>query len=71
MPCCGWPARAEYGALEQRGLELALQLALAPLLADGLAQVELALFGPFALVEDDEVVRPGQLSRQWCDFSSS
>ena len=30
-------------------------------------RVEFALFGSFALPKDDEIVRPRQLSRQWCD----
>jgi len=51
--------RAQHGAFEQRGLELALQLATRPLLADRPTQVELALLRAFALAENDEVMGPG------------
>lgn len=59
--------RLQYGALEQCRLELALELALAPFFLGSQAQIELAFLRQFALAEDDEVMRPGQLSRHWQD----
>jgi hypothetical protein len=54
-------------ALEQRKLELPLELPAGPLLLSNELQVELPLLGPLALAEDDEMVRPGDLSQQCRD----
>jgi hypothetical protein len=51
----------EDSTLEQSCLELALQLAFTPPLPDGKAQVELAFFRVLALLQNDQVMRPGQL----------
>jgi hypothetical protein len=59
--------RVKHRAFEQRALELAFQLAAAPALANREPEVEFPLFGALALAEDDEVVRPGQLSQQCRD----
>src|ERR1039458_5811050 len=61
--CWGHLGRAENNPLEERRIELALQIALGPPFPDCHAQVEFALFGSFALPKDDEIVRPRQLSR--------
>jgi hypothetical protein len=55
----------EHNTLEQSGVELALQFSLALPLPDGKLQTELAFFRAFALPENDEVMRPRQLSHQW------
>jgi hypothetical protein len=57
--------RMEHNTLEQSGVELALQFSLALPLPDGKLQTELAFFRAFALPENDEVMRPRQLSHQW------
>ena len=57
--------RIEHSTLEQSGIELALQFALAIPLPDSKPQVELAFFRAFTLPENDEVMRPRQLSHQW------
>ena len=56
----------EDRALEQRSFELALELPAAPFFPDGLAQVKLPLLGPFALAQNDQMVRPGQLCQHCC-----
>ena len=48
----------------QLALELPLELPAGPLLARDEPQVELALLEPLALAQDDEVVRPWDLSQQ-------
>lgn len=60
--------RREGDPLEKRPVELAFQFPLAPLLAGGEPQVELAFVVPFAPAHDEQVVRPGQFSHQWCEF---
>ncbi len=57
--------RIEHNTLEQSGIELALQFALAIALPDSKPQVELAFFRAFTLPENDEMMRPRQLSHQW------
>jgi len=57
--------RGERHALEKHGVELTLEFPLRPPLLDRHPQVEFALLRPFALPEDDEIVTPGQLVRQW------
>ncbi len=54
----------QEGAFEEGGSELTLQFAFPPAFAQAGAEIKLALFGAFAAAQDEEVVRPGQLSRQ-------
>ena len=65
---CGRFGWREDGSFEQGSPELTFQFAAGPLLANRHAQVELALFGTLALTENDEMVRPWQLSQQCRDF---
>src|SRR5450830_426989 len=51
--------RLSHVTLEQRRLELALQLTFRPLLLDSHTQIELSFFRVFALTEDNQVMRPG------------
>ena len=60
--------RRRHCPLEQRELELPLELPAGPLLLSDDLQIELALLGPLALAKDDEMVRPGDLSQQCRDF---
>ena len=62
--------RRQDDAFEQGPGELALQLPLAPPLADGDAQVKLAFLLAFAAAHNEQVVGPGQFSHQWCEFWS-
>jgi hypothetical protein len=60
--------RREDDAFEPCAGKLPFQLAPAPPFLDRKAHVILALFGPLAAAQDHQVVGPGQLSHQWCDF---
>ncbi|MCY1457053.1 hypothetical protein D9M71_743120 [compost metagenome] len=53
---CGDFGRLGHAALKQRRLELTLQLAFRPFFLNGHSQIELALFWPLALAEDDQIM---------------
>src|SRR6516165_12265552 len=56
--------RAEHSTLEKCRIELTLKLAFAPPFLNRETQIELALFPTLTLSQDDEVMRPRQLSHQ-------
>src|SRR4051812_17108255 len=58
----------QYGAFEQSNFDLTLKLSARPPLRNCPQCIELALFGTFALTQDDQVVCPRQLSQQCRDF---
>lgn len=66
--CDFW--RVEDGLLKEGRLELTFEPAAAPSFLYCHPQVEIALFRPLALAQDEEVVAPGQLSHQWRDNSA-
>ena len=58
----------QHSPLEGRSFDLTGKLAFAPLRFHRQPQIELALFRPFVLPHNHEVVRPRQNSHQWYEF---
>ena len=65
--CCEFLVRQD-SSLEGRGFDLAGKFARTPLRFHRQPQIELALFRPFVLPKNHEVVRPWQNSQQCCEF---
>jgi hypothetical protein len=55
----------KYRAFKECRSELSFEFSFAPFLLEGQPQVKFTFFLTLALAEDDQVVRPRQLSHQW------
>ena len=65
--CCEFLVR-QNSSLEGCGFDLEGKFARTALRSHCQHQIELALFGPFVLPHNHEVVRPRQNSHLWCEF---
>ena len=57
--------RREYGALEQRPIQLTLQIPLSPFFSDAHSKIKLSFLIEFAAAHDEQVVGPAQFCHQW------